>query len=87
MGEERILYNVLVGKLEGKRLLGGPKRRWEDGISIDVREIGWGVEWIQLAQDRDRWRVPVNMVINHRVSSVVSSCGSKVVMVGVTVVT
>jgi hypothetical protein len=56
MGEERKLYRVLMGKLEGKRPLGRPRRRWEDGIRVDLREIGWGsVDWIQLAQDRDRW--------------------------------
>jgi hypothetical protein len=57
-----------VGKPEGKRLLGRPRRRWEDGIRMDFREIGrWGVEWIHLAQDRDRWRAVVNAVINLRV--------------------
>jgi hypothetical protein len=66
MGEERKVYRVLVGKLEGKRPLVRPRRRWEDGIKMDVREIGWGggVEWIQLAQDRDRWRAVVNAVMN-----------------------
>jgi hypothetical protein len=56
MGEERNVYKVLVGKPEGKRPLGRPRRRWEDGIRMDLREIGWvSVDWIQLAQDRDRW--------------------------------
>jgi hypothetical protein len=55
MGEERKVYKVLVGKPEGKRLLGRPRRRWEDGIRMDLREIGLGsVDWIRLAQDRDR---------------------------------
>jgi hypothetical protein len=55
MGEGRNLYRVLVGKPEGRRPLGRPRRRWEDGIRMDL-EIGWGgVEWIHLAQDRDRW--------------------------------
>jgi hypothetical protein len=64
MGEERNVHRVLVGKPEGKRPLGRPRRRWEDGIRMDVREIGWGsVDWIQLTQDRDRWRVLVNTVI------------------------
>jgi hypothetical protein len=68
MGEERNMYRVLMGKLEGKRSLGSPKRRWEDGIRMDLREIGWGsVDWIQLAQDRDRWRALVNTVMNLRV--------------------
>jgi hypothetical protein len=70
MVEERKLYNVLVGNPEGKRPLGRPRRRWEDGIRMDLREIGWGsVEWIQLAKDRDRWRALVNTVMNLRVLS------------------
>jgi hypothetical protein len=57
-----------MGKPEGKKPLGRPRRRWEDGIRIDLREIGWGrVEWIKLSQDRDRWRVLVNTVMNLRV--------------------
>jgi hypothetical protein len=65
MGEERKVYRVLVGKPEGKRLLGRPRRRWQDGMRTDLKEIGWGsVEWIQLAQDRDRWRAVVNTVMN-----------------------
>jgi hypothetical protein len=70
MGEEWKLYMVLVGKPEGRRPHGRLRRRWEDGIRLDltVREIGrgGGVEWIQLAQDRDRWRALVNTVMNHR---------------------
>jgi hypothetical protein len=55
-------------KSEGKRSLGRPRRRWEGGIRMDRREIGWGsVEWIHLAQDRDWWRAVVNMVMNLRV--------------------
>jgi hypothetical protein len=65
MGEGRNMCRVLVGKREGKRQLGRPGRRWVDGIKIDIREIGWaGVEWIHLAQDRDRWRAVVNAVMN-----------------------
>jgi hypothetical protein len=68
MGEERNVYRVLMGKREGKRPLDGPRRRWEDGIRMEVREIGWGsVDWTQLAQDRYRWRVLVNTVMNLRV--------------------
>jgi hypothetical protein len=64
------MYSVLVGKPEGKRPLERPRRRWEDGIKMDLREIGWrGVEWIHLAQDRDRWRADVNAVMNLRVLS------------------
>jgi hypothetical protein len=67
MGEGRNLCRVLVGKPEGKRLLGKPRRRWEDGIKMGFREIGWGgVEWIHLAQGTDRWRAVVNAVMNLR---------------------
>jgi hypothetical protein len=62
------VYKVLMGKPEGKRPLGRPRRRWEDGIRIDLREIGLGsVDLIQLAQDRDQWRALVNAVMNLRV--------------------
>jgi hypothetical protein len=68
MGEERNLYKVLMGKPEEKRPLGRPRRRWEDGIRMDLREIGWeSVDWILLAQDRDRWRALVNTAMNLRV--------------------
>jgi hypothetical protein len=68
MGEGRNVYRVLVGKPEGKRPLERPRRRWEDGFKMDLREIGsGGVEWIHLAQDRDRWRSVVNAVMNLRV--------------------
>jgi hypothetical protein len=68
MGEDRNVYRVLMGNPEGKRPLGRPRRRWEDGIRMDLREIGWGsVDWIQLAQDMDRWRALVNTVMNLRV--------------------
>jgi hypothetical protein len=54
-------YRVLVGKPEGRRPLGRPRRRWEDNIKTDLREVGWGyVDWIGLAQDRDRWRALVS---------------------------
>jgi hypothetical protein len=65
MGEGTNVYRVLVGKPEGKRPLERPRCRWEDGIKMDIEEIGWGgVEWIHLAQDRDHWRAPVNAVMN-----------------------
>jgi hypothetical protein len=68
MGKERKLCKVLVGKPEGKRPLGRPRRRWEDGIRMDLMEIGLGgVDWIRLAQDRDRWRAVVSAVMNLRV--------------------
>jgi hypothetical protein len=57
-----------VGKPEGKRRLGKPRRRWVDNIKVDLREIGWeGVDWIELAWDRDQWRAFVNTVMNLRV--------------------
>jgi hypothetical protein len=68
MGEEKNVYMVLMGKPEGKRPLRRPRRRWKDGIRMDLREIGWGsVDWIQLAQDRDRWWAFANTVMNLRV--------------------
>ena len=65
MGEERRAYRVLVGKPEGKRPLGRPRRRWVDNIRMDLQEVGCGyVDWIGLAQDRDRWRTLVSVVMN-----------------------
>ena len=67
-GERRRVYRVLVGKLEGKRQFGRPKYRWEDNIKMDLQEVGCGsMEWIELVQDRDRWRTLVNAVMNIRV--------------------
>jgi hypothetical protein len=63
--EERKVHKAFVGKTEGKRPLGRPRRRWEDGIRVDLRDSGWGgVEWIQQAQVRNRWRTLVNSVMN-----------------------
>jgi hypothetical protein len=68
MGEKRNAYRILVGKPGGKRPLGRPRRRWVNNIKMDLREIGWdGVDWIDLTQDRDRWRALVNTVLNLRV--------------------
>ena len=68
MGERRGVYRVLVGKPEGKRLLGRPRCRWEDNIKMDLQEVECGgMDWIELAQDRDRWRALVNVVTNLRV--------------------
>jgi hypothetical protein len=68
MGEEGKVYKVLVVKPEGKRPLGRPRRRWEDGIRMYLGEIGvGGLDWIRLAQDRDRWLAVVSAVMNIRV--------------------
>jgi len=68
MGEGRGVHRVLVGKPEGKRPLGSPRLRWEDNIKMDLQEVGgsWG-GWMELAQDRDRWRALVGMVRNLQV--------------------
>jgi hypothetical protein len=68
MGEKRNSYRILVGKSEGRRPLGRPRRRWVGNIKIDLSEIGWdGVDWVNLTQDRDHWRALVNTVMNLRV--------------------
>jgi hypothetical protein len=68
MREKRNAYRILVGKPEGKRPLGRPRRRWVVNIKMDLREVGWdGMDWIDLAQDRDQWRALVNTVMNLRV--------------------
>ena len=67
-GEKRGVYRVLVGKPEGKRPLGRPRRRWEENIKMELQEVGCeGVDWIELAQGRNRWRAFVNAVMNLRV--------------------
>jgi hypothetical protein len=68
MGEKRNAYRLLVGKPEGKIPLGRPKRKWVYNIRMDLGEVGWGmVDWIDLAQGRNRWRALVNSVLNLRV--------------------
>jgi predicted small integral membrane protein len=68
MGEKRNAYRLLVGKPEGRRPLGRPRHRRLDNIRMDLVEVGWGdLDWIGLAQDRDRWRALVNSVLNFRV--------------------
>jgi hypothetical protein len=68
IGERRGAYRALVGKPEGRRPLGRPRRRREDNIKMDLREVGWGgMYWISLAEDRDRWRALVNEVMNLQV--------------------
>jgi len=68
IGESRGLNRVLVEKPEGKKLLGRPRRRWEDNIMMDLQEVGCvGIDWIDLAKNRDRWPVLANAVMNFRV--------------------
>ena len=67
MGEGRGVHRVLVGKPEGKRPLGRPRLRWEDNIKMDLQEVGGYADWMELAQDKDRWRALVNTVMNFRV--------------------
>jgi len=67
IGEGRVVHRFLVGKPEGKRPLGIPRRRWEDNIKIDLQEVGRGGDWMGLAQNRDGWRALVNTVMNLRV--------------------
>jgi hypothetical protein len=73
--EKRNTYWLLVGKPEGKRLLGRSRRRWVDNIRMDLGEVGWGdVDWIGLAQVRSRWRALVNSVLNLRVHKMLGNC-------------
>jgi hypothetical protein len=79
--EERNAYRILVGKPEGKRPLGRPRCRWANNIKMDLREIGWdGMDWINMAQDRDQWGALVNTVMNLRIpknaGKFLSSCTS-----------
>ena len=67
MGEGRGVHRVLVGKPEGKSPLGRPRRRWKENINMDLQEVGGSGYWMELAQDRDRWRALVNTVMNLRV--------------------
>jgi hypothetical protein len=65
IGEKRDVYRILVGKHEGKRQLGRPRHRWEDNNKMDLQEVGFrGMDWIEMARDRDRWRVVVNAAMN-----------------------
>jgi hypothetical protein len=69
MGEKRNACRILLGNPEGKTPLGGPRRRWVDNIKMDLRKRGWdGTNWIDVAQNRDQWRVLVNTVMNLRVA-------------------
>jgi hypothetical protein len=68
MGEKRNAFRLLVGNPEGKRPLGRPRRRWVNNIRMDLGKVGWGdVDWIGLAQDKNRWRAVVNSVLNLRI--------------------
>jgi hypothetical protein len=68
MGEKRSAYRILVGRAEGKRPLGRPRHSWKDNIMMDLGDIGWDVvDWINVTQDRDQWRVLVDTVINLQV--------------------
>jgi hypothetical protein len=68
MGKKRTAYRILAGKPEGKGPLGRPRRRWVVNIKMDLREIGWvGADWMEMAQDRDQWRVLVNTLLKLRV--------------------
>jgi hypothetical protein len=69
MGEGGGAYRILVGRTEGRRPFGRPRRRWEDNVKMDLQDVGWGdVDWIDMAEDRDRWRAFVNAVMNPRFS-------------------
>ena len=75
MGERKGVYRVLVGKPEGKRPLGRPRRRWENNIKMDLQEVGGCCgDWMELAQDRDRWRALVSTVMNLRVPKMRGIC-------------
>jgi len=67
VGDGRVAYRVLVGKTVGKRPLGRARFRWEDTIKMDLKEVRWAMDWNDLAQEKDRWRVLVNAVMNFRI--------------------
>ena len=64
MGGRRGIYRVLVGRPEGRRPLGRPRHGWEDNIKLDLQKVGWGMDWIELAQDSDRWHALVYVLMN-----------------------
>jgi hypothetical protein len=67
MGEKSGIYRILVGRPEVRRPLGRLGRRWEDNVKVDLQEVGWGMDWIELAENRDRWWALVNAIMNLRV--------------------
>ena len=67
LGEGRVVHRVLVRKPERKRPLGRPRRKWEDNIKMDLQEVGGDGDWMELAQDRDRWLALANAVMNFRI--------------------
>jgi hypothetical protein len=67
IADKRGAYRILVGRPEGRRPLGRPGSRWEDNIKMYLQDVGWGMDWIELAQDRDRWHAVVNPAMNLRV--------------------
>jgi hypothetical protein len=82
MGKKRNVYRLLVGKPEGNRPLERPRCRWVDNIKMDVVKIGWGgVNWICLALDRDKWRAPVNVVMNFGLNKMLGNCQAATQMV------
>jgi hypothetical protein len=83
MEEKRNTHRILMGKPEGKRPLGRLRRRWVDKIKMDLGEVGWGdVDWIGLAQDRNRWRALVNSVLNLRVPGNAGKLSSSLTAIG-----
>jgi len=70
MGEGRVVHRVLVGKPEGQRPFGRPRRRWEDNIKIDLQEVGGCGDWMEVVQDRERWRALVSTVMNFQVPKI-----------------
>jgi hypothetical protein len=68
VGDRRGAHRVLVGIPSGKRPIGRPRNRWEDNIKMNLQEVGWGMDWIDMTQDRERWLSPVNVAMNVRVA-------------------